>query len=281
MSRRRRMVTLALVALLGVAACGADGGAPLPPAGTGGSDEGEEADAVGLVGLWRVDREGGSDAEWLRLDAPELQLWADGSLLLGSWSAGGSRLVATVDGWVGSASREDGAWLDGVSGYRGAGDGWELLDGGGDVVATLRVDGAPEPIPDATAEWTEPPEVTDRAREELAVPAPLPGGLTVAGPVDLVGRWVADAPSSDEQPHVELADDGTYTGSDGCNGASGRWAVGDGGRFLATSGPMTAMACPGAAVPSWVATAARAGTDGGDLVLLDRAGQELGRLHRG
>ncbi|KGM09224.1 hypothetical protein N868_03745 [Cellulomonas carbonis T26] len=267
----------AAIGVLGVTACGPDGGRPVPP---GVAEQDADADPQGLVGLWRVERPGGSDAEWLRLDASELQLWSDGDVVLGSWTAGGSLLVASVDGWIGDADPEDAGWLGAVVGYRGTGSGWELVDVDGAVVATLRVDGAPDPHPDVTDEWTRPPEVTDRTREVLASPAPLPPALSPPTREDLTGRWVADAPVADDEPHVDLAGDGTYTGSDGCNGAAGRWALGAEGRFLATSGPMTAIGCDGAPVPSWVATARRVGMDGGALVLLDADGEELGRLSR-
>ncbi|MDT0163969.1 META domain-containing protein [Actinotalea sp. AC32] len=122
--------------------------------------------------------------------------------------------------------------------------------------------------------------MTDRTREVLASPATLPAGLVAPERDALVGRWVADAPVADDEPHVDLTADGTYTGSDGCNGAGGRWGLGADGRFLATSGPMTAIGCDGAPVPTWVATARRAGMDGESLVLLDADGGELGRLSR-
>ncbi|MDT0163968.1 hypothetical protein Q9R32_00180 [Actinotalea sp. AC32] len=148
--RRRRgawavaVAVLAATGVLGVSACGPDGGRPVPPAGTL-PDVG--ADPVGLVGLWRVERPGGPHAEWLRLDAPEYQLWSDGDVVLGSWAAGGSLLVASVDGWIDGADPDDAAWLATVVGYRATDGGWELVDVGGSVVASLRVDGGPTATP--------------------------------------------------------------------------------------------------------------------------------------
>lgn len=267
--------SIALLAVLALGGCGPADGEPEPPAGV------DAADPTGLVGLWRVERPTGSDAEWLRLDAPELQLWVGGSLLLGSWAAGGSLLVADVNGWIGDADPDDGAWLDDVTGYRAAPDGWDLVGVDDAVVASLSVDGAPSPIAEVTDDWTRPPELTARMREVLAPPAALPAGLTAPTTADLVGLWVADVPSTEQEPHVELLADGTYSGSDGCNGAAGRWALGGAGRILATSGPMTAIGCEGAPVPTWLASAGRAGLDGDRLVLLDASGTELGRLGRG
>jgi len=62
--------------------------------------------------------------------------------------------------------------------------------------------------------------------------------------------------------------------------SKGRWAVDDHGRLLTTSGFSTEIGCAGAPVPSWVATARRAASDGDRLVLLGQDGADLGRLTR-
>ncbi len=54
----------------------------------------------------------------------------------------------------------------------------------------------------------------------------------------------------------------------------------DHGRLLTTSGFSTEIGCAGAPVPSWVATARRAASDGDRLVLLGQDGADLGRLTR-
>ncbi|TFC88967.1 META domain-containing protein [Cryobacterium sp. TMT3-29-2] len=74
--------------------------------------------------------------------------------------------------------------------------------------------------------------------------------------------------------------DGTWTGSDGCNGSQGRWATDGAGTLLATSGVSTLIACEGAPVASWVAQARLAVIDNGELRLIDAGGSELGRLER-
>jgi META domain len=100
----------------------------------------------------------------------------------------------------------------------------------------------------------------------------------------LVGRWVpvGDAGrAAPTRPFVELAADGTYTGSDGCNRTRGPWSAGLDGTLHVGPGPSTRMACPDmVAVPSWFTLAARLRFDGAELVLLDAGGAELGRVVR-
>ncbi|EXG82156.1 hypothetical protein [Cryptosporangium arvum] len=78
---------------------------------------------------------------------------------------------------------------------------------------------------------------------------------------------------------VEFADDGTRTGSDGCNGQGDRWTVTPTSP-LATDGPSALIGCDGAPVGGWLAVTAMAGLSSGVLVLLDPTGAEEGRLRR-
>jgi heat shock protein HslJ len=100
----------------------------------------------------------------------------------------------------------------------------------------------------------------------------------------LVGRWVAvggAGSGAPTLPFVELAADGTYTGSDGCNRTRGPWSAGPDGTLDAGPGPSTRMACPDMVpVPSWFTLAARVRFDAAELVLLDASGTELGRVVR-
>jgi heat shock protein HslJ len=99
-----------------------------------------------------------------------------------------------------------------------------------------------------------------------------------------VGRWVpADGAGSGAptRPFVELAADGTYTGSDGCNRTRGPWTARPDGALDVGPGPSTRMACPDmVAVPYWFTAAARAEFDGDVLVLRDADGAEVGRVER-
>lgn len=101
---------------------------------------------------------------------------------------------------------------------------------------------------------------------------------------ELVGRWVPTDGAGRgalQRPFVDLAADGTYTGSDGCNGTHGRWSAGPGGELDVALGPSTRMACEDmVAVPYWFAAAARTRFDDQILVLIDAAGADVARLER-
>lgn len=234
---------------------------------------------IDLVNLWRVtDADGEAVDTWLRLDAGDFQLWRECGIISGSWRATDSLMLASVSGSSGSCANETLPsinWLESVTSFAPATQGWQLLDAAGSPVATLTIDGAPEPIATAADFYAEAPEITAETRAFFAEAAPLSSTLT-PGPID--GRWTSEAVDASTGAGVEFAADGSWTGSDGCNGGEGRWAIGANGSFLATSGLSTLMYCDGAPVPSWVATAQRAGFDGNVLVLLDADGTELGRL---
>ncbi|KGJ73484.1 hypothetical protein GY21_10920 [Cryobacterium roopkundense] len=283
------MAALAVALALVVAACAPAPGEqddsrsnPPPPTDSG---NGRESAAIALVDIWRVS--GAADEEvdtWLRLDVPEFQLWRDCGMIQGSWRATGSLFLASTYGASGECATGTTLprvpWLESVSGYRAAGEGWELHDPQGTTLATLTRDGAPDPIPTAADFYTEPPVITDATREALRQPVPLAGSLTPASPEDLAARWVPESDSGTTDAHVVFEADGTWTGSDGCNGGQGRWVADGAGALLTTSGVSTLMSCDGAPVPYWVTQASWAVFDDGWLRLLDMHGSELGRLQQ-
>ncbi len=280
----------AVAALLALTGCaGQPGGPPNSPNPDApplmGTPADGESEAIGLVNLWRVTgAEGETDPVWLRLDAGEFQLWRDCGMIMGSWRASDTLLIASPFGGMGdcvSSTMPEVGWLERAAGFEAAPGGYDLLDAAGATVASLSIDGAPEPIPTAAEFYTEPPELTDEARARFRAPAVLPEGLTPATDAALAGKWVPVAYAVSTDPHVLFEADGTWSGSDGCNGGQGRWAVGPEGEFLATSGPSTLIGCEGAPVPTWVANATVAGVNGdGWLLLFDAAGTEIGRLER-
>jgi heat shock protein HslJ len=99
------------------------------------------------------------------------------------------------------------------------------------------------------------------------------GEADPATAADLVGAWVTgqqyDAP---DVPFLQFADDGTWTGSDGCNGAQGDWSIAADGTLTATAGMQTLIACDGAALPTMLTEATLALIDGDSLVLTDSEG---------
>ncbi len=292
---RPRIATLVVAVLLlaGCATSGSEDDSDQP----GGVSDGVN-DPVGLVNLWRVTGAEGEDADtWWRADADGYDLIRPCGVLSGGWRATADQFLAGDpyswhEACGETSSRPSVPWLVEAVAYQPDGDGWRLLAADGSVLATLRVDGTPGPIPSAGDSYREPPEVSDEVRAALAPPAPLPAGLDPVTSDTLVGRWDARAedltsinaggtPSPNPYPYVEVLDDRTWTGTDGCNGSGGAWAVGDDGWLLITGGASTLMACDGAPVPAWFSSAARAGLDGDELVLTDHDGATIATLVRG
>jgi hypothetical protein len=79
---------------------------------------------------------------------------------------------------------------------------------------------------------------------------------------------------------VQFSEDGTWRGTDGCNGQSGRWSVGPDGGFEASSNTSTFIGCGNVGVGLWLALARAAVLDGEVLVLRDAKGAVTGRLRR-
>lgn len=284
-----------LVAVLAVAGCGAgvagepgDAGAPREPAGTPAAPSPAAAgDPVGLVGLWTVREAAGEEpGAILRLAEREASLWRRCGAIFGAWNAGADGLfVAGSHG--GSGACYDGpqdvpGWLRQAVGHRAAGRDRLLVDRAGRTLARLVPGGRPTVGPDTSPTLAEPPEVTPELRRLLAPAAPLPAGLRPPAATELAHRWVpVSSPDGRVRPFAQLRADGTWSGSDGCNGQGGRWVAGAAGSFLAVAGAQTLIGCAGVDVGSWLSGAARAGFAGDQLVLLDRSGRELGRLRAG
>ena len=85
-------------------------------------------------------------------------------------------------------------------------------------------------------------------------------------------------PAGNPAGYVEFKADGSYEGSDGCNGVGGRWRITSGGTFLSTSGPETAVGCNNSMIDSWVAAARGIAVSNGDLLMLGADGTVLGSL---
>jgi hypothetical protein len=278
------------------------------------------ADGADLVNLWRVSgaAEEGT-ATWLRLDRTEFHLWRDCGVISGDWRASADLFLASVVGADGTClpvgTIPAVPWLESATGRRATDDGWVLTGADGTTLATLTIDSAPAVHTDAARSFTDPaplsapptdgdesaasrltaPRLPAPRRPAARLPDPLPttpasalpeppvlpAGTVPATAADLAGRWVPAGLTVPTDPHVLFRPDGSWSGSDGCNGNRGRWAVNGRGGFLATSGMSTMMFCEGAPVPAWLAAARRAGMDAGRLRLFAGDGDELGVLEPG
>lgn len=303
MSGRRYLIAVVAVGAL-LAGCGERGGSETAAPGGSQSTATEpapvvspQAEPVALIGSWKVTEvdEGAGDVLQLTSDRHNgLLLFDHCGALMGAWRANVNGLfVAGASGR--SVSDNDAqecrpgpelmnpAWLHRASAFRVEGDSRVLLDAQGGHVARLLPGAKPTPGPNLPSP-AGPPVVTDEVRRAFASAAALPAGLTPARRDTLLGRWVpVDARPGrfgSGGPYVELRDDGTWRGSDGCNGEGGRWVAGPAGDLLATSGPSTAIGCDSVPVGFWLFKAWRAGLDGEVLVLLDAQGGETGRLKR-
>jgi heat shock protein HslJ len=109
-----------------------------------------------------------------------------------------------------------------------------------------------------------------------------PASGTPATAAQLVGTWVLDATIDvPTRPFLTVVGDGTWTGSDGCNGVRGTWLLGGDGELTVEAGPSTLIYCDGKPLPRLFATAKRASVDGGQLTLVDGTGAILATLIRG
>ncbi len=90
----------------------------------------------------------------------------------------------------------------------------------------------------------------------------------------LVGTWGSTA---SKQPNLTIENDGTFSGTDGCNRLSGKGSI-DGDTI--TFGPMasTMMACEG--VDEWLGKAATGTAKGSTMTVYDDSGSTIGTLEK-
>jgi hypothetical protein len=226
--------------------------------GTGGSTPSSASfDPLALVGLWQVKAPGQAAGSALRL-GDDLFLWSGCGYLMGDWSADQAGLF--TDHLVGgsgkcmppNAADPTPSWLAKVTRYKTDGARVELLDSTGSVVATLTPGGHPTAGPDIAAQFAEPPAVTAELRARLRPAAPLPAGIVVAKPAQLVGRW-GSAEHPERDGFVELSPDASWKGSDGANAQGGRWSADAAGDLVAVAGSpgsaMSSTVVPGSPAP--------------------------------
>lgn len=80
------------------------------------------------------------------------------------------------------------------------------------------------------------------------------------------------------QPSLEFMEDGSYSGSDGCNRLMGGWTSLDDGTINLEPMASTRMACEG--VDDWLNQASSAEVQGSTLTIFDSSNAEIGTLAR-
>ncbi len=115
---------------------------------------------------------------------------------------------------------------------------------------------------------------------------PLGRGLAIAGVLalaltgcagngsDVHGTW---GEKVDAKPYLELSDDGSVAGSDGCNRMTGTFTV-DGDTVTFGQLASTLMACEG--VDTWLSKAETATVDSDTMTVFNTKGDEIGTLDR-
>jgi heat shock protein HslJ len=96
-------------------------------------------------------------------------------------------------------------------------------------------------------------------------------GASSDGPV---GTW---GETAEQSPQLVLTEDGSLTGTDGCNGLNGTWEIsGD----TVVFGPVmaTMMACDG--VDTWLSLMTTATVNGDTMTVMGPDGAEVGTLDR-
>jgi hypothetical protein len=266
------MVRLLLLTLLAVAGCASP--PPLVITDPAVAPSGPPA----LIGWWRV----GDAGPTVLIDPATIEVLDGGVAFTGTWRADpDDRLVAHLDTGRSVLDLADPPeltppWLAAAVAFRVEGSDRVLLDRAGAPTARL------VPLPPTAGSGAVDPGRPPAAEEQRAAgpAAPVAAPLRPAAPDELAGRWT---PTGVTAPaFVELAVDGTWTGSDGCNGTAGRWVGGADGGFLSTgAGVHTLIACDGGVdVGAQLAAARRAAVDGAQLVLLDVGGAVAGRFSR-
>jgi hypothetical protein len=244
------------------------------------------------MGNWFVTGDGVEPGLMATVDAGEFRVWQQCGAAFAGWRGSTSGLFAAdVSSWSGTCpDKPDLPWLDTATGWLPDGSGIALIGGDGSTLARLAPGATPTADKNTLGSLADPPVVTDEIRALLNASPSMGAGISSSATrASLVGSWIAVLPSPRpssnltyrEPPGVTIKSDGTWSGSDGCNGSGGRWNADEEGRVIASSGPTTLVGCGNIDAPGWFAGASLAGFDGDVLVTFDHDGKELGRFTRG
>jgi heat shock protein HslJ len=116
-----------------------------------------------------------------------------------------------------------------------------------------------------------------------ATPTPQrPTAQSVSGtwrPLQIAGVTSLQTSRPDD-PVLVLRPDGTWSGSDGCNGLQGTYRIGQRGEFSATVGPQHLIGCDNVPHTGVLAAAKRVAVDGDTIQFFGVDGRELARYGR-
>lgn len=287
------MAGAAIAVPLALADRGSSGGTnlagPPPTQLTSGPDEATPGAALKLVNRWIVHAYRTTQGQLVLGDAVDggLVLFKSCGQLEGNWSADGEgNFVAQLSG--GDSSCFDRAadptivpWLDQASTFTVTDHGVELNDSSGKVVARLTPSHTLPPRSSTDSDGFRVAKVTTALRDRLSPAAPLPASLSPVDERSIIGWWRPVGSNLNPNAYLAFEPGGMASGSDGCNGAGGRYDVAGDGGLLAVTGPSTDVRCANSGAVDDFPLAARAGLDSsGRLTLTDRAGKVLGAFTR-
>ncbi|MCZ3386175.1 MAG: META domain-containing protein, partial [Actinomycetia bacterium] len=233
-------------------------------------------DPQSLVGSWQVMGPPGIEGREVRLHAGGRVSLREGACVLGGgWSATDAGLmIMSINAATNECRDLDDAfeYFKGVQRYALMAGSVRLSDLSGGTVAVLTA-GTPPADPDETFAPRD-------AAPDLPVGVQVPSLEVLTAvrwiPVETVGsdRW-PDA----KRPHAQFDVDGTWHGSDGCNGVGAPWSLDlTTGEWLAGVGGQTEIFCDNVVVSAMVGPARAVGIDGDELVFYGADGAETGRF---
>lgn len=240
---------------------------------------GQEPGAA-LVGLWKVEAEGEGTETWVAFTPRGVTVERDRRLISASWVTGDNRIGAVVGSWDGALTDHSVPWLEDAGTFAREGAEFLLQAPDGSVLASLTpARGAPAP---RSASADSMSVSTSGAGSAFSLPvAPAAPGPALS-PEELTGRWrTGDAAADGSRPFITFAADGTYRGSDGCDGISGKWLLLPGNRLVFTSSGRTQVGCGNLQpVPEWTEATRSVSVVSGALTLFDVDGTPLGSFDR-
>jgi heat shock protein HslJ len=129
---------------------------------------------------------------------------------------------------------------------------------------------------------TQPPVATGQTPASASATPQVVSAQTVAGtwrPMQMVGTKSLKAARPDD-PVLVFKADGTWTGSDGCNGLQGTYSIGQRGAFSATSGPQHLVGCENVPHTGVLHAAKRIALSGDTLQFFGADGRQLASYAR-